>query len=76
MEGLRLVGTCLARAVADPADNEARASMLLAASYSGIGFGNAGCHLPHGMSYPVSGLLRHYRAPGYAVGHSLVPQGV
>ena len=56
MEALRLVGTYLRRAVADPADNEARASMLLAASYAGIGFGNAGCHLPHGMSYPVSGL--------------------
>jgi hydroxyacid-oxoacid transhydrogenase len=76
MEALRLVGAYLRRAVADPADNEARASMLLAASYAGIGFGNAGCHLPHGMSYPVSGLLRNYRAPGYAVDHPLVPHGV
>jgi hydroxyacid-oxoacid transhydrogenase len=76
LEALRLVATYLQRAVADPADDEARASMLLAASYAGIGFGNAGLHLPHGMSYAVSGLVRDYRAPGYPVGHPLVPHGV
>ena len=76
LEALRLVAAYLRRAVADPADDEARASMLLAASYAGIGFGNAGVHLPHGMSYPVSGLVRDYRAPGYSVGHPLVPHGI
>ena len=76
LEALRLVAAYLRRAVADPADDEARASMLLAASYAGIGFGNAGVHLPHGMSYPVSGLVRDYRAPGYPVGHPLVPHGI
>jgi hydroxyacid-oxoacid transhydrogenase len=50
--------------------------MLLAAAYAGIGFGNAGVHLPHGMSYPVSGQVRDYRAPGYAVDHPLVPHGI
>ncbi|HXX23489.1 MAG TPA: hydroxyacid-oxoacid transhydrogenase [Terriglobia bacterium] len=76
LEALRLVATYLRRAVADPADNEARAAMLLAASYAGIGFGNAGLHLPHGMSYAVSGQVRDYRPPGYLVGHPLVPHGV
>jgi hydroxyacid-oxoacid transhydrogenase len=38
--------------------------MLLAAAYAGIGFGNAGVHLPHGMSYPVSGLVRDYVSAG------------
>ncbi len=76
LEALRLVATYLRRAVADPADHEARASMLLAASYAGIGFGNAGVHLPHGLSYPVSGLVRDYRPSGYAVEHPLIPHGI
>src|SRR5947209_6778958 len=77
MEALRLTAQYLRRAVADPSDDEARGAMLLAASYAGIGFGNAGVHLPHGMSYPVAGLVRSYRAPGYdAVDHPLIPHGV
>jgi hydroxyacid-oxoacid transhydrogenase len=76
LEALRIVAEYLPRAVADPEDREARARMLLAASYAGIGFGNAGVHLPHGMSYPVSGMVRDYRPAGYNVDHPLVPHGV
>jgi hydroxyacid-oxoacid transhydrogenase len=76
LQALRLVDRFLIRAVEDPGDDEARANMLLAASYAGIGFGNAGVHLPHGMSYPVSGHVREYRAPGYGVDHPLVPHGI
>ena len=76
LEAMRLVNRYLVRAVEDPSDDEARANMLLAASYAGIGFGNAGVHLPHGMSYPVSGHVRDYRAPGYSADHPLVPHGI
>jgi hydroxyacid-oxoacid transhydrogenase len=76
LEALRLVAAYLRRAVNDPADDEARASMLRASAYAGIGFGNAGVHLPHGMSYPVSGLVRNYRPQGYAVDHPMVPHGI
>ena len=76
LEALRLLTAYLRRAVADPSDDEARAGMLLAASYAGIGFGNAGVHLPHGMSYPVAGLVRDYRAPGYPADHPMIPHGV
>jgi hydroxyacid-oxoacid transhydrogenase len=77
MEALRLTAKYIRRAFADPSDDEARGSMLLASSYAGIGFGNAGVHLPHGMSYPVAGLVRDFRAPGYdAVDHAMVPHGL
>jgi hydroxyacid-oxoacid transhydrogenase len=75
LQALRMVAQYLVRAVEDSADDEARANMLLAASYAGVGFGNAGVHLPHGMSYPVSGMVKGYRAPGYSVDHPLVPHG-
>ena len=70
-----MVARYLVRAVEDPSDDEARANMLLAAVYAGIGFGNAGVHLPHGMSYPVSGKVKSYFAPGYPGDHALVPHG-
>jgi hydroxyacid-oxoacid transhydrogenase len=76
LQALRMVAGYLVRAVEDPGDDEARAQMLLAASYAGVGFGNAGVHLPHGMSYPVSGQVKDYRAPGYATRHPLVPHGI
>jgi hydroxyacid-oxoacid transhydrogenase len=76
LEALRLVIKYLPHAVDDPSDDTARSKMILAASYAGIGFGNAGVHLPHGMSYPVSGMVRDYRPAGYSTDHALVPHGV
>ncbi len=76
LQALRMVSQFLVRAVDDPGDDEARANMLLAASYAGVGFGNAGVHLPHGMSYPVSGRVKNYHAPGYPADHPLVPHGI
>jgi len=75
MQALRMVNQFLVRAVDDPSDDEARANMILAAAYAGVGFGNAGVHLPHGMSYPVSGNVKRYCAPGYIMDHPLVPHG-
>ena len=65
----------LVRAVEDP-DDETRGQMLLAAAFAGIGFGNAGVTLPHGMSYPVSGKVHNYVPEGYPQSHPLIPHGM
>lgn len=73
---IELGAAYLTRAVNDPGDDEAREGMFLASTTAGIGFGNAGVHLPHAMSYPVSALARDYVAPGYPDDHTLVPHGM
>ena len=56
--------------------DEARAQMIMASALAGIGFGNAGVHLPHGMSYPVAGMIKAFVPPGYAIDYPLVPHGI
>ncbi len=75
-EALKSVGKYLVRAVNDASDVEARTEMMYAATQAGIAFNAAGCHLPHGLSYSVSGLTRSFHVDGYPAGKSLVPHGM
>ncbi len=75
-QAIEMVSKNLVRVVEDPSDDEARGQMLLAAALAGIGFGNAGVHLPHGMSYPVSGMVRDFVADGYPPDHPIIPHGM
>jgi hydroxyacid-oxoacid transhydrogenase len=76
LQAMRMVAQYLVRAFEHPEDDEARGMMSLAASFAGVGFGNAGVTLPHGMSYPVSGMVRDYQPEGYSVDHPIVPHGM
>ncbi|KAJ1654195.1 hypothetical protein IWQ61_005829 [Dispira simplex] len=76
LKALEMVVEYLPRVVKDPNDYVAQKQMLLAATFAGIGFGNAGVHLCHAMSYPISGLNKLYRHPQYQVDHFIVPHGI
>src|SRR5438094_4752315 len=75
-QALDAVGKYLVRAVRDASDTEARTEMMYAAMLAGIAFNAAGCHLPHGLSYAVSGLTRDWHVDGYPEGKTLVPHGM
>ncbi len=76
LQAVRMAASALPRAYADPSDDEARGQMILASSFAGMGFGNAGVHLCHGMSYPVSSMARDYFPPDYPDDHPFVPHGI
>lgn len=73
---VELVSQNILRAMQDPNDDEARENMMLASTFAGIGFGNAGVQLPHAMSYPVSGMVRDYIPEGYPKDHAIIPHGM
>jgi len=73
---IELISKNLVRVIEDPNDDRARSQVMLAATMAGIGFGNAGVHLAHGMSYPVAGMVRNYVPAGYPDDHPLVPHGM
>ena len=75
-EALRLLGEYVVRAVHDASDQEAREQMMYAATLAGLAFGNAGVHLPHGMSYSIAGLVREFQPAGYPQDEPLVPHGM
>jgi len=75
-QALTSVGQYLVRAVDDASDSEARTEMMYAAMLAGIAFNAAGCHLPHGLSYAVSGLVKSFHVDGYPEGKTLVPHGM
>ena len=57
-------------------DEDAREQMALAATFAGLGFGNAGVHIPHANAYPVAGRVRDYHPEGYPDAEPMVPHGM
>jgi len=75
LEAINLIGRNIVQAVNDPREENYDA-LMFAGMLAGIGFGNAGCHLPHGMSYAVAGLVKDYQPQGWPADHPMVPHGI
>lgn len=71
---LELVARSFRKAVLSGRDLQARTDMMFAATFAGMGFGNAGVHIPHACAYPIAGMVRDYRPAGYP-DEPLVPHG-
>lgn len=75
-KALSLLAGSFRRAVLHGDDEEARGEMALAATFAGLGFGNAGVHIPHANAYPIAGRVRDFRPADYPQDHAMVPHGM
>jgi alcohol dehydrogenase class IV len=73
---LSLLAGSFRTAVRDGRDLDARRSMAMAATFAGLGFGNAGVHIPHANAYPLAGQVREFRPAGYPADHAMIPHGM
>jgi hydroxyacid-oxoacid transhydrogenase len=72
---LSLLAGAFRAAVRDGSHAPAREQMAMAATFAGLGFGNAGVHIPHANAYPIAGRVRDYRPEGYP-DEPIVPHGM
>jgi hydroxyacid-oxoacid transhydrogenase len=75
-KALSLLAGSFRRAVQHGDELDARRDMALAATFAGLGFGNAGVHIPHANAYPIAGQVRDFRPDGYPDDEPMVPHGM
>lgn len=75
-KALSLLATSFRAAVRTGDDMAARTDMALAATFAGLGFGNAGVHIPHANGYPIAGRVKDFHPQGYPGDEALVPHGM
>jgi alcohol dehydrogenase class IV len=75
-KSLSLLAGSFRRAVRHGDDHDARSDMALAATFAGMGFGNAGVHIPHANAYPIAGQVKGYHPPDYPGDEPMVPHGM
>jgi len=73
---LQLLSHAFRQAVHHGDDEDARYDMALAATFAGMGFGNAGVHLPHANAYPIAGQVKDFHPDDYAADEPMVPHGM
>ncbi|MDT4997529.1 MAG: hydroxyacid-oxoacid transhydrogenase, partial [Pseudonocardiales bacterium] len=72
---LALIAASFRTAVQDGSNLQARSDMMMAATFAGMGFGNAGVHIPHANGYPIAGMVKDYKPRGYPQDEPMVPHG-
>ncbi len=79
-QAMSLLATSFRQAVRDGGNVAAREQMALAATMAGLGFGNAGVHIPHANAYPIAGRVHDrcpdFRPAGYPADEPMVPHGM
>jgi len=74
-KAMRLLATSFRTAVKHGEDEQARGDMAMAATFAGLGFGNAGVHIPHANAYPIAGRVRDFHPKDYP-DEPMVPHGM
>lgn len=75
-KSMQLVAENIIPAWENDNDEEALTNLMLASTYAGLGFGNAGVHIPHAMGYPIAGLCKGFIPEGYPGQYEHVPHGM
>jgi len=75
-KALTLLAGSFRTAVRNGEDARARSDMAIAATFAGMGFGNAGVHIPHANAYPIAGQVKDFHPADYPAGEPLVPHGM
>jgi alcohol dehydrogenase class IV len=75
-KALALMAGSFRRAVIHGDDRDARSAMAMAATFAGMGFGNAGVHIPHANAYPIAGRVRDFHPKDYPAEEPMVPHGM
>ncbi|MCE1177856.1 MAG: iron-containing alcohol dehydrogenase [Micrococcales bacterium] len=75
-KSLSLLSGSFREAVKNGDNADARGAMALAATFAGMGFGNAGVHIPHANAYPIAGRVKEFRPKDYPQDEAMVPHGM
>jgi hydroxyacid-oxoacid transhydrogenase len=75
-KALQLLARSFRTSVQDGDNVDARMEMAMAATFAGMGFGNAGVHIPHANAYPIAGRVKDFHPKGYPAEEPMVPHGM
>jgi alcohol dehydrogenase class IV len=75
-KAIEWAGAYLRRACYNGNDLEARTYMAMGSTFAGIGYGNAGVHVPHALGYPIAGMVKDWIPSGFGVDEPMVPHGI